>query len=296
MGRAVLIIVNRRKPDADSALAQVRTLVEARGSVVGVVDADGDLPAEPIDAAGADLAVVLGGDGTLLSAARRLEGTDVPILGVNIGRVGFMTGYEIETIADRCDDVFGNGPLNIRPVRSIVGDVIDGATGKTRRTERAINEFVVTAGPPYRMITLGLTIDGVPGPSVAGDGLIFSTPTGSTAYNVSAGGPIVAPGVDAFVLTPIAAHSLSFRPIVIPADARVELTVSSVNAHETAGTTLVIDGQVHERLTEGDRVAFRGGPMTRFVYADDSSYWATLQEKMGWAAPPTQRANPRNKP
>ncbi|MEQ8770968.1 MAG: NAD(+)/NADH kinase [Phycisphaerales bacterium] len=296
MGRNVLLIVNRRKPDADDALAKVRGLIEQRGSVVGVVETDGDLHPDPIDASGADLAVVLGGDGTLLSAARRLEGADVPILGVNIGRVGFMTGFEIESVAERCDDVFGAGELNTRAVRSILADVVDGTTGEVRRQERAINEHVVTAGPPYRMITLGLTIDGAPGPSVSGDGLIVSTPTGSTAYNVSAGGPIVAPGVDAFVITPIAAHSLSFRPIVLPATSGIELTVTSVNAHEAAGTTLVVDGQVHERLAEGDTVRFRAGPTTRFVYDDEGSYWATLQQKMGWAVPPVRRGVPRNKP
>ncbi len=296
MGRSVLLIVNRRKPDADAALAKVRALVEQRGTVVGVVETDGDQHPGPIDATGVDLAVVLGGDGTLLSAARRLSDADVPILGVNIGRVGFMTGYEIESIADRCDDVFGSGDLHTRAVRSVLAEVIDGSSKSVRRVEHALNEHVVTAGPPYRMITLGLSIDGAPGPNVSGDGLILSTPTGSTAYNVSAGGPIVAPGVDAFVLTPIAAHSLSFRPIVVPATSAIELTVTSVNSYEGTGTTLVTDGQVHERLAEGDTVRFSAGPTTRFVYDDDAGYWATLQQKMGWAVPPVRRGRPRNEP
>lgn len=284
MGRSALIIVNRRKPDADRALREVTALVERFGRVVGVVDAEGD---EPLPAETPDLAVVLGGDGTLLAAARRLSG--VPLLGVNIGKVGFMAGFELETLAARAAGVFGGEALALHEARTVAAVLRDGVTGAVRHRGRAINEFVLTAGPPFRMVTLTLSIDGSPGPSVSGDGMIVATPTGSTAYNVSAGGPILAPGVDAMVLTPIAAHSLSFRPIVVPATAVVTLTVSSVNAHEDTGTTLVIDGQVHERVGEGDWIEFTGGEPVRLVMDPATSYWTTLRRKMGWASPPMAR-------
>lgn len=284
MGRSVLIIVNRRKADADRALREVTALVRQRGTVAGVIDADSD---DPLPAHTPDLAVVLGGDGTLLSAARRLTG--VPLLGVNIGKVGFMAGFELDTLAARSDDVFGQGPLAIREARTVTAELRDGETGAVKYRGRAINEFVVTAGPPFRMVTLTLSIDGAAGPSVSGDGLIIATPTGSTAYNVSAGGPILAPGVDAMVLTPIAAHSLSFRPIVVPATSKVSLTVNSVNAYEGSGTTLVIDGQVHERVGEGDSIVFTGGEPVRLVVDPASSYWTTLRSKMGWASSPLGR-------
>lgn len=287
MGRRVLLIVNRRKAEAARAERAVRTLIERRGEVVGVVDAEhpGVAPR-----GGVDLAVVLGGDGTILSAARWLGESGVPLMGVNIGKVGFMAGFEVETLEERADDVFGGGVLAVHEVRSIEGRVFERGALEARFEARAINEFVVTAGPPYRMVTLTLRIDGAEGPTVSGDGLIVATPTGSTAYTLSAGGPIVAPGVEAVVLTPIAAHSLSFRPIVVPASSVVELTVSSVNAIDRAGTTLVIDGQVQELLAEGDRIEFRGcGPVVRFVADPSMSYWATLLRKMGWARAPLGR-------
>ena len=284
MGRSVLIVVNRRKPEAERALGQVRAMVERGGRVVGVIDADS---ADALPAETADLAVVLGGDGTLLSAARRL--TDVPLLGVNIGKVGFMAGFELETLAAQAAGIFGNGPLSIREARTVTAVLRDGRTGQEKHRGRAINEFVLTAGPPFRMVTLTLGIDGAEGPTVSGDGMIVATPTGSTAYNVSAGGPILAPGVDAMVLTPIAAHSLSFRPIVVPASSVVTLTVRSVNAYENTGTTLVIDGQVHERVGEGDSIEFTGGPPVRLVVDPGAGYWATLRRKMGWASSPVGR-------
>jgi NAD+ kinase len=133
------------------------------------------------------------------------------------------------------------------------------------------------------------------GPTVNGDGMIVSTPTGSTAYNVSAGGPIVSPDVDALVITPIAAHSLSFRPIVVGAASRIELIMNRVNSSGAdgggcAGTTLVLDGQVVCPLAEGDRVVLGLDPRpVRFVRNPRGGYWTTLTEKMHWAAPPRLR-------
>lgn len=288
MRRGVLVIVNKRKPDAARALNEVCALAEKHGRLVGVLDSNADdpVPDEPID-----VAVVLGGDGSLLAAARMLEDLDVPLLGVNTGRVGFMAAFEVETLAARAGELLDGGPLPVHAVRTIVAHIHRAGSSEVEFAGRAVNEFVVTAGPPYRMVTLGLRIDGAEGPVLAGDGMIVSSPMGSTAYNVSAGGPILAPGVDAMVLTPIAAHSLSFRPIVVPATSSVELRVVTVNAHDTDGTTLVTDGQLHARLSEGDRLVFTGGAPIRIVHDPRMSYWTTLQQKMRWAAPPRQRGS-----
>jgi NAD+ kinase len=140
------------------------------------------------------------------------------------------------------------------------------------------------------MISIAMRIDGAEGPTVSGDGIIVSTPTGSTAYNVSAGGPIVAPEVDAMVITPIAAHSLSFRPIVVGAGSRIELEMLQVNAQDGTGTSLVLDGQVRSPLRRGDRVLIaRDGPEVRFVRNPRAGYWSTLIDKMQWAVPPRLR-------
>lgn len=290
MPRSVLLVVNPRKPRAVAASSEVRGLIERHGRLIGQVDSTGLSEAlRSFDTASQrpELVVVLGGDGTILSASRACIELGAPLLGINTGKVGFMAGYELGAFRQQAAGLLGHGPLRINEHRTLDGTVV-GSDGSVRYSATAVNELVVTAGPPYRMITLDLSIDGQPGPRVSGDGLIVSTPLGSTAYNISAGGPIVAPGVDACVITPIAAHSLSFRPIVLHAEIPVDIGVRSVNAMEEAGTTLLIDGQGHHRLLEGDTVRIRPGARTvRFVSDPGVSYWRTLLGKMHWASTPT---------
>lgn len=293
MPRSVLLVVNARKARALEATSEVRGLIERHGRLVGVVnsaDLSDEVAQGRIGTPGAerpDLIVVLGGDGTILSASRATLGMGIPLLGINTGKVGFMAGYEVAAFREAAPELLGDAPLRTNDHRTLEGTVVD-RDGAERYRATAVNELVVTAGPPYRMITLDLTIEGQPGPTVSGDGLIVSTPLGSTAYNISAGGPIVAPGVDACVITPIAAHSLSFRPIVLHADIPVDILVRSVNATEEAGTTLLIDGQGHHRLIEGDTVRIRpGSRKVRFVSDPRVSYWRTLLGKMHWASTPT---------
>ncbi len=284
MGRSVVLLINRGKLDAAEAGEEVAALVREHGTLLGVHDALDDGPVPGADAC--DLVVVLGGDGTLLSAARREAPEGVPLLGVNIGKVGFMAGFDMASLRRHAGAVFGDGALATHEVSMLRASVVepDGSSGEEFE---AVNEFVVTAGPPYRMITLGMSIDGDAGPEVRGDGLIVATPTGSTAYNVSAGGPIVAPGVEATVITPIAAHSLAFRPIVLGQDRVVEVALIETNEENGGGTTLMADGQERRRLTQGQRVRIRGGGRrVRFVADPDASYWRTLMNKMSWGAPP----------
>lgn len=290
MPRSVLLVVNPRKPRAVSASSEVRGLIERHGRLIDQVDSTGlseALRSNGTASQRPELVVVLGGDGTILSASRACIALGAPLLGINTGKVGFMAGYELGAFRQQAAGLLGDGPLRINEHRTLDGTVV-GSDGSLRYSATAVNELVVTAGPPYRMITLDLSIDGQPGPRVSGDGLIVSTPLGSTAYNISAGGPIVAPGVDACVITPIAAHSLSFRPIVLHAEIPVDIGVRSVNATEEAGTTMLIDGQGHHRLLEGDTVRIRPGARTvRFVSDPGVSYWRTLLGKMHWASTPT---------
>jgi NAD+ kinase len=137
------------------------------------------------------------------------------------------------------------------------------------------------------MITLDISVDEQVGPRVSGDGVIVSTPLGSTAYNVSAGGPIVAPGVNAMTVTPIAAHSLSFRPIVISSTAEVAVRVCSANSIENSGTTLIIDGQFDHKIESGDVLRVTAAKeQIGFVLDEQVSYWNTLLGKMHWASEP----------
>jgi NAD+ kinase len=142
---------------------------------------------------------------------------------------------------------------------------------------------MIAAGNPFRILELGLSINGVPAPLLHGDGIILSTPIGSTAHNASVGGPIVDPSANAFVLTPVAAHSLAIRPIVL--DSMAQVTVDILQANE--GTSLVIDGKVHSGLKEGMQVHVRRSEHTLSIVLNPSStYWNTLVDKLHWAAPP----------
>lgn len=288
MARTVLLVVNRSKPEASAAAAEVRALVERSGRLV----AERDSSAESQHVPEAELVVVLGGDGTLLGQSRRLAALDIPVLGVNFGKLGFMAEFDMEALRKHAAGIFSGASLKLREL-PLLGVRITPADSRMHRFEGlCLNEAVVTAGPPYRMITLSMSIDGRPGPEISGDGLIVCTPQGSTAYNLSAGGPIVAPGVEAMIITPIAAHTLSFRPIAVPLSAKVELDLKRANAPSAGGggTTLVLDGQVQEPLARGDRISIgRHGRAVRFVQNPDHVYWSALTTKLHWAASPLAR-------
>ncbi|MEM7754669.1 MAG: NAD(+)/NADH kinase [Planctomycetota bacterium] len=292
MKRRVVLVVNRRKSLAEQLEPRVRAAIELHGELVDVLPVDSISGSLPV----ADAAVVIGGDGTLLNASRACMEHGTPVIGVNAGKLGFMALYDVETFeadAGRLLDV-GVG-LDVLEVPTLVASVLgpDGDTedGDVRWRSEAINEFVVTAGPPYRMISLRLRFDGVDGPTVNGDGLIVATPLGSTAYNVSAGGPIAAPGAAGMLVTPIAAHSLAFRPLVLGASTEVEVELLRGNEDGPGhGTELVGDGQISVPVSSGDRVRLSAsGRPVRFVRNARGSYWRTLMEKMGWAAEPGSR-------
>jgi NAD+ kinase len=294
MARAALIVVNRRKPEAIAGAGIVRRMITREGGrVLAELDAAGS--GVPAEAKGADLVVVLGGDGTLLSQSRRFLETGLPLLGVNFGKLGFLAAFDLASLDRQAAVLFGDTRLETRALPMVRAEVLTGAETRPRFTDVALNEAVVTAGPPFRMISLAMMIDGEAGPTVLGDGLIVSTPIGSTAYNVSAGGPIVSPDVDALVITPIAAHSLSFRPIVVSGDGsggrRIELALTRGNDDgRGGGTTLVLDGQVSTRLTAGDRIVLRRDERSaRFVKNAESGYWGMLISKMQWAVTPGAR-------
>jgi NAD+ kinase len=286
-----LLLVNVDKPDARAAAVEVRQIVKKHAKLAAEMPARvGDALT---DAAGADLIVVLGGDGTLLSQARRCAGLNLPLMGVNFGKLGFLAEFDMDSLRDQAPTLFGEGKFQEHLVSLLKADVFGSGQKAPRFSGTALNECVITSGPPFRTISMSMRINDEDGPTVSGDGLIVSTPTGSTAYNVSAGGPIVTPDVRAMVITPIAAHSLSFRPIVVSQDARIELNMLRVNRGGTfasAGTMLVLDGQIGAPLSEGDRVivTYDGRPV-RFIRNPHAGYWSTLTEKMRWAEGPRTR-------
>ncbi|HWB20479.1 MAG TPA: NAD(+)/NADH kinase [Phycisphaerales bacterium] len=277
----VVILANHARMEILGALPAIRRTITQHADVVKELDADG-LPF-PNDL-NADLVVALGGDGTLISQARRVAGHDIPMVGVNLGRLGFLAEFDPDTLAEHAGVIFSSKP----PIAThmMISVQVRNPQGKVTYECLAINDAVITAGPPYRMIELRMSIDGSVGPTLTGDGVIVATPIGSTAYNVSAGGPIMHPAIEAMVITPLAAHSLAFRPIVISASSQVEIHIARANA----GTSLVFDGQgMVELLPECSILIKRHHTKLKFVTNPTASYWQILLDKMRWAAPPTYR-------
>lgn len=285
MPRRVLMLVNPTKPAAAAAAAHARPTIERLGKLIGEYPAD-SAPL-PETAKSAQLIVVFGGDGTILSQARRCLDIPAPLLGVDVGRLGFLAEFDLAALEAQAPLIFGKGPLDT-DVLGFVRVRIFGPRGAVRFSGMAMNDAVVTAGPPYRLIALSICIDGQEVPSVRGDGLIVSTSVGSTAYNMAAGGPILAPRVDGVAITPIAPQSLSFRPVVVPSSSRVELRVTKANREpDGSGTTLVLDGQISEPVNAGDRIVIdRHDATVRLVRNPISGYWARLTSKLQWAASP----------
>ncbi len=288
MGRTIALFVNRKKPDALAAEDHVAQLIEAHGTLAfrgDVQEADRLREASDID-----LVVSLGGDGTILSLVDAASPLGIPLLGVNLGKLGFLAEFDLHSLDELAGHLFGDGELIMRELDRLRAEVFAKDASSAKFSGEALNDVVMTAGPPYRMISIGLCVDGESGPEISGDGMIVSTPTGSTAYTLSAGGPILAPNLGGMVITPIAAHTLSFRPIVVDASSTVEMRLDRVNAEEGHGTTLLLDGRPDTRLDEGDRVVIKRGGSAQFVTNPARSYWATLVGKLRWAQAPVFRS------
>jgi len=230
-----------------------------------------------------DYAVVLGGDGTIISAARDLSGARVPVIGVNLGKLGFLAEFSVAEFKEQFDDILaGKAPVE---TRMMLGCRVFRGHQESRETfhAKAVNDVFITAGPPFRVIELKIAVDGQRVASCVSDGLIVSTPTGSTAYNLSAGGPILDGSMEAMVITPICPHSLSFRPIVIDAASVVEIRCTRINE----GTTVSVDGQVSSGLALDDvvRIAREPGGF-KVVNNPMRTRWDTLGTKLSWAKRP----------
>jgi NAD+ kinase len=228
----------------------------------------------------ADLIVVLGGDGTLLAMAARIAKADrdIPILGVNFGSLGFLTEIRIDELMPSLESTLsGSAAFEERAMLEA-----DAYRNEARVDSRVVlNDVVFTKGALSRMIELSVSVSGGFVTRVKADGLIVASATGSTAYNLAAGGPIVHPGVDALVLTPIAPHTLTNRPVVIPGHADVEVRPHIGDGADDVFVTY--DGQSGYTLHEGDVVRVRkSGRVLRLVKASTRGYFEVLREKLKW--------------
>ena len=233
----------------------------------------------------ADLALVFGGDGAILRAARQMGYRQIPVLGINLGRLGFLADIHPDNL-DICLDQILNREFRVS--RHLMYEcVIEQAAGA--KTYLGLNEIVVHSMPPFHMLEMELEIDGAPVAHFGGDGLIISTPIGSTAHNLSAGGPILTQELPAFVITPICPHTLTHRPLVEAADK--EYRIRLANRNEPA--VVILDGQETIAISGQDQIIIRQAPVQfQLVKVPGQSYYQTLRDKLRWASPPTYRGEP----
>ena len=223
-----------------------------------------------------ELIIVLGGDGTLLHAARHFIGSETPILGINLGRVGFLTDTPIGSMFDVVEEILA-GNLQTICHFSLSAEVWRGdemlASGK------AMNDVVLERSAHPRMIGFEMIVRDQFVFRMRGDGLVLATPAGSTAYALSAGGPIVHPAIDAITVVPVCPHTLSNRPIVVPADREIQLRLVEL----PMSAALNLDGVELVQLEEGDRVVVRKGGGITLVYLPERHYFEVLRSKLHWA-------------
>ena len=223
-----------------------------------------------------DMILVLGGDGTLLAAARVIDKKKIPILAINLGALGFLTGTALEEMYTSLEDVLAGKAKRQRRAQ-MQADVI--RAGETISHFRALNDVVLNKAAIARILDFDVLIDGGYAASYRADGLIFSTPTGSTAYSLAAGGPVVEPSVDALLITPICAHTLSNRPLVVPDSVTIEATIKTPRE----SVFLTVDGQVGVALRTDDTVRVSKSEYSvELIGPPRQTYFDVLRQKLKW--------------
>jgi len=275
------IVANVERQGVAGMMARLSDELEARDWSVGVeptaIERLG-LDADPFDLEDSDLSLVfsLGGDGTLLRAARIVGPRGIPILGVNLGGLGFLTGADPSTLWQGLDAILA-GEAAIERRTTLAAEVVRG--GEVVARQSGLNDAVLHKGSTLRVFQVDLTVDGVAAGGYLADGLIVATPTGATGYNLSAGGPLVVPPLDVLVVTPICAHALAVRPIVVGAERTIGLTIDG----RSEGASLVVDGQIEVPMEHGDAIRVkRGDYRVALVAVDEAKYFGRLRDKLMW--------------
>ncbi len=275
--KRVALIGSPDKPSVPDTMSRVQAFLSGRAETVFTritYDSAAALPMNP------ELIIVLGGDGTLIAVVHGLGERQVPILGINLGKLGYLAEFTLEELEREGDFLFANG---IPATRRLLLDVsLERANGETAFSP-AVNDCLVIGGAPFRMIEMSVESDGDEVAEMRGDGLIIATPSGSTAHNLSAGGPILEPTAQAFILTPLCPHALTYRPVVMDARRVIDVTLLQGNP----GTTISIDGQRTWPFHNGDRLRIkRYAADFLLVRNPEYSIWWALSRKLMWGAGP----------
>ncbi len=270
--RVMLLGSGDRRPKIIPEAERLRPVIQQHADIV-LTDLNYASDLSQVDA---DLAIVLGGDGSILRASRLMHTRQLPILGVNLGELGFLADVQPDDLGDVLPDVCCG---DCRVVEHLMFQcrVYDG--DKLLAEQLGLNEVAVLGGPPYSMLNINLYVDAELATTYSCDGLIVATPVGSTAHNLSAGGPILRKNLNAFVISAISPHTLTVRPVVDTAERVFEIVVGEPNE----STAVVVDGQEMRRLLPNNRVRIeRAQPKFQLVEVAGRSYYRTLREKLGW--------------
>ena len=279
--KTIGVIANCNKERAPAVLGRIGERAAALGidliadeATAGLLEAGSTMPMDELFNS-ADGVIALGGDGTMLRVVRAMGDRDRPIMGVNLGGLGFLTSVAEEEI-DRALECVASGEVDIKARSLAECTVMNG--GREAARYRALNEVVI-GSTSSRVVALDVSVDGDYVTSYVCDGLVVSTPTGSTGYSMSAGGPILVPGTCAFVVSPICPHTLSSRPLVLPDVSEIVVTGES----DAGGLVLTADGQAGQGLGEGDSVSVkRSDRLVRVMHLPGHSYFSVLRQKLNW--------------
>ena len=275
------IVGNPRYDGVAAILQRVAAFAEGHGWSLYTEPALATLwpsPVSPIGIAPLDALVTLGGDGTLLRGARLLAGQEVPVLGINLGRVGFLTSASRDDIGVALNLLAKGDYITDR--RLTLQSNLIGRDGVVFKLPTALNDVTIHKGGVARLIRLEVSVDGIQVGPYSADGLVIATPTGSTAYSLSAGGPIITPTVEALVITPIAAHTLAVRPLVIPSVSRILIRPISGWAEDLL---VSVDGQQAITLGIDDQVEVRrSAASVHLVRFEEDGYFARMRASLRW--------------
>ena len=279
--KKIIILGDKSKKKIRETIKELEPLFRKK-SHLSIIDISDE---EELGKVSADLAFVFGGDGTILSASRKLNGRQIPLIGVHLGKFGFLAELTSREISDSLDKIFA-GEYVISP-RMLL-------TCKVTRSKQVINETlglndaVISGTSLSRLISIKLYVNEKIVTTYSSDGLIVSTPAGSTAHSLSAGGPIVTPDMEAFIITPICPHTLSNRPLVVSGDSKIEMEQIS----ESKGVGLTVDGQIYFDIEVGDRIVIeKAENKLQLIDMQTRTFFDVLREKLDWRGQPIYDVN-----
>ena len=279
-GKRLMVLGNARRPGVSEAAKSLLPWVSQHAQVV-LVDLE---QRQDLSRHEADFTLVLGGDGAILRAARQMGYRQFPVLGVNLGRLGFLADLSVEALRLWLPKVLEG---DYRVTRHVMFEMFEGPLpGKETRGKLALNDVSIFNGAPFHMLDMDLLIDGAPASRYVADGLIISTPVGSTAHSLSAGGPILGQELDAVAITPICPHGLGNTPLVESASRNFTVRLNSGSDQ----ATVVLDGQENLPLLKGHSITVRKAPVQfQLIKVPGQGFYQTLREKLNWGTTPNYR-------